>query len=336
MDNTVATLIKLLKINKRADLADLFQSTRSEILESTQYGSAWNSTLSSIAFYSPVEDYLKLRKLGEEDNSYILKQIQEIYPVAESEPEVVAIEYRIDKDEPNQEPRPFIDTSLRLFISYSHHDGWLAGKIKNYLVRYFGIDVFLAHEDIEGGSQWAEELITNLKRTDIFLPLLTSNFALSDFTDQETGAAYVQEKIIVPVSLDGSTPRGFISKIQAVKVKFDLGTQVDSSWLSVCIQIAKAISLNQAFSVSVQNSLIRAFSDSWSYKMTQNFLPILESFEPYQDKQVTQIVSAILNKGQIHGESFKVPQFAKEFMDKHKEQIPEEMASKLTALFSEK
>lgn len=325
MDDTVKTLIKLLTLKKRQELAALFQNTNAEILESTQYGSYWNSVLSSLIFYSPVEDYVKLKDIPEKDKEFIKQLVLEIYPPAEASPEITSVEYRMRTKDADTPPKAFVNASLRLFLSYSHDDAVIAGKIKNGLTYYFGMDVFLAHEDIQGGSEWADEIIANLKRTDIFVALFSKNFTLSPFTDQETGAAYVQDKVIVPVSLDGTTPYGFIGKIQAVKVKFDTSSAYDSNWTALCIQIIKAVASEEAFSASVKNSIIRAFATSGSFRMSQAFIPILEAFEPYDDKQVNQIIKSVIDNGQINGEAYKIPQFVEEFRKKHKEQISEEI-----------
>lgn len=325
MDDTVRTLVKLLIVKKRQDLAILFRNTSSEISESTQYGSHLYSMISSLIFYSPVEDYLKLKELSPVDKEFIKHLILEIYPPAESSPEIVNVEYRMLTKEIDSQSKAFIDASLRLFISYSHDDAIIAGKIKNGLTNYFGIDVFLAHEDIEGGYEWANEIIANLKRTDIFVPLLSQNFIASEFTDQETGAVYLQDKIIVPVSLDGTVPYGFINKIQAIKVKFDLLSAFDSNWMSLCVQIVKAVASVESFSVSVRNSIIRAFANSGSFRTTQSFIPILEAFEPYNNNQINQIVKAFTDNDQIHAEAYKMPQFFNEFKKKHKAEISDEL-----------
>ena len=77
---------------------------------------------------------------------------------------------------------------LKLFISYSHKDRKLAKQVKKCLLT-FGLNVFLAHDDIEASVQWANEIVAALKESDVFPPLLTDAFSASDWTDQETGVA---------------------------------------------------------------------------------------------------------------------------------------------------
>jgi hypothetical protein len=64
---------------------------------------------------------------------------------------------------------------LRVFLSYHSSDKSLAGEIKHHLNGY-GLDAFLAHEDIQPTEKWQTRILAELKRTDVFLPLLTENF----------------------------------------------------------------------------------------------------------------------------------------------------------------
>lgn len=327
MDSTIKTLIKLLNIKGRKDLSDLLIRSKTEILQSSQFGSHQHSILSTILINSPPEDYIKMKELPKIEHDQILKLIQEIYPPTDNKPEIVDMGFRIlteDVTEPEVEKTEggFIDKSIRLFISYaSKTEAVVAGKIKELLERYFGIDVFLAHEDIEGAIEWEKEIIENLNRTDIFLPLLSRGFMESPYADQEVGAACAKHKLIVPVSIGGVTPYGFIRKLQAIKFHIDPSTAFLSQWLLFCEEVVSAIERDKRYAQSVRNSLIRAFEASWSFKMSQTFVPIIEKHEPYDIKQVNNIVSAITKNTQINGEAYIVPQFVKSFVKKHRKEI---------------
>ena len=106
--------------------------------------------------------------------------------------------------------------TIRMFLSYSHKEKELAGEIKENL-EAGGFEVFLAHEDIEPSSEWQEEIIRNLKNCDIFIPIVSENFKESEWTDQESGIAFAEEKMIIPINLN-LVPYGFIGKFQALKV----------------------------------------------------------------------------------------------------------------------
>ena len=103
--------------------------------------------------------------------------------------------------------------TLKAFVSYSTEDKRLAGKIKEVLV-YYGIDVFLAHEDLTPSSEWQTEIIKKVAACDVFMPLHTDNFRLSEWTDQESGMAMMSEKIIMPIHVTRN-PHGFLRRYQA-------------------------------------------------------------------------------------------------------------------------
>ncbi len=80
------------------------------------------------------------------------------------------------------------------------------------------IDVFVAHDDIEGGDEWMNALSNEIQNCDIFLILLSDRYHKANFTDHETGIAYFLQKPIIPISIDRTIPYGFMSKYQAWKV----------------------------------------------------------------------------------------------------------------------
>ena|SRR2546422_1977921 len=103
----------------------------------------------------------------------------------------------------------------KIFVSHSHHEKEIAGWIKGELER-FGAFGFVAHEDINPTEEWQGAILKNLKECDVFLALLSGNFATSDWTDQESGIAIALGKVIVPVKVN-LDPYGFIGKYQALK-----------------------------------------------------------------------------------------------------------------------
>lgn len=103
---------------------------------------------------------------------------------------------------------------LRGFISYSTKDRAQAGAVKTYLVR-LGVDCFLAHDDLGVSEEWKQRILEELQRMDIFITLLSKSFKDSDWAPQELGYAVARSDIpIVPLSIDGTTPFGFISHLQ--------------------------------------------------------------------------------------------------------------------------
>ena len=106
------------------------------------------------------------------------------------------------------------------FVSYSHTDREFGRQVKDVLGE-IGIDAFLAHEDLETSEQWQERILSELRRCDLFVPLLSKNFLESKWAPQEAGfiASRLSEVVIVPLSIDGTTPSGFLSQFQSGPIR---------------------------------------------------------------------------------------------------------------------
>ena len=102
---------------------------------------------------------------------------------------------------------------LKAFISYSTMDKLIGAEVKDILAR-FGIEGFLAHDDIRVSEEWKQRIVDELNKADIFIPLLSNNFKNSDWAPQELGIAYIRDILIIPLTLNGTIPFGFIDHIQ--------------------------------------------------------------------------------------------------------------------------
>jgi hypothetical protein len=110
----------------------------------------------------------------------------------------------------NEEPN-----SLVAFISYSTENKKIAGEIKQILSAY-KVEAFLAHEDIAVSQEWKDRIVSELRRSNIVIPILSSSFKTSDWTSQEIGFAYYKAiTLFIPLSIDGTIPYGLISHIQS-------------------------------------------------------------------------------------------------------------------------
>jgi len=105
------------------------------------------------------------------------------------------------------------------FISYSHEDRRFGRQAKDVLAEV-GIEAFLAHEDLSVSEEWRDRIIEELQHCDLFIPLLSANFLASKWAPQEVGFIVSRpEVVIAPISLDGTTPFGFIAHVQSRKIR---------------------------------------------------------------------------------------------------------------------
>lgn len=106
---------------------------------------------------------------------------------------------------------------LSCFISHRHTDKLVAKGISASLERY-GIDGFVAHEDIEPNHEWLGRLKQELQSCHLVLALLSKEFRESDYTNQECGWALGRGVPVVCLNL-GAAPSGFLNERQAVPPK---------------------------------------------------------------------------------------------------------------------
>jgi hypothetical protein len=113
-------------------------------------------------------------------------------------------------------PRNWLNTQrFRLFISHIAIHKARAIHLKGCLTEY-GIDGFVAHEDIEPTVEWQSEIEKALRTMDAFLAIHTVGFAKSIWTQQEVGYAVWRGVKIISLQM-GEDPTGFISKHQALR-----------------------------------------------------------------------------------------------------------------------
>jgi hypothetical protein len=100
------------------------------------------------------------------------------------------------------------------FLSHSHLDQPIANEIASILGT-FGFSGFLAHRDLESGTEWREEILQKLREASLLIAVVSPNFAESEWADQEVGFALARGIPVLPVSA-GKAPYGFLGHIQGV------------------------------------------------------------------------------------------------------------------------
>lgn len=177
---------------------------------------------------------------------------------------------------------------IRVFLSYSSHDKEFAGQLKKEL-ELRGLEAFLAHEDIEPTQEWEGVIFENLKTCNVFIPLLSKNFKESEWTDQETGVAVSEDKLIIPLKIDVD-PYGFIGKIQALKL--------DESIPDTCDNIFEIIKKSPLYD-RLRDIIIKTFVESGNFASANKNAESLESYEPFTAVQMNRIIKGFLENDQI-------------------------------------
>lgn len=111
------------------------------------------------------------------------------------------------------------------FISYSHKDR-LFGAQAQAVLSSVGIDAFLAHEDLRVSDEWRARILSELQTCSLFVPLLSKNFLASRWAPQEAGFITSRpEVVIAPLSIDRTTPPGFLSHVQSRRIPHSVITR---------------------------------------------------------------------------------------------------------------
>lgn len=161
-DDSLDGVIKLLRHRGRRDLSDLLQRAWLELDESTQYGSYLFSTLTTARIHAPIEDYDRLRTLGEPDKTEILKTLLEIHPPRDHSIEITHLEFVVETSSPgnsNEELIKEIEAQGSLMIAVATGGPRIQSVNAEYQNRREGIAAMLVDLGISDpnpfGDLWA-------------------------------------------------------------------------------------------------------------------------------------------------------------------------------------
>jgi hypothetical protein len=175
------------------------------------------------------------------------------------------------------------------FISYSHEDRKYGAQAKSVLADV-GIEAFLAHDDLHVSDEWRKRIIEELNRCDLFVPLLSKNFLASKWAPQEVGFIISRPEVaIAPISLDGTTPFGFISHVQSRKITKDGIT------LELLVDPLAGLIPRK-----ILPGLIRVASNAGSFRFAEaRMAPLVPYFPKLRREEAQALAEASVSNGQI-------------------------------------
>ena len=109
---------------------------------------------------------------------------------------------------------PWGESSCRVFITHLWEHRGDAVDLKTSL-QGWGIDGFVAHRDINPGSEWIRVITAALHSCHALVALLHDGFKKSDWCDQEVGAALGRRIPVIPIRID-MNPYGLLGSLQAI------------------------------------------------------------------------------------------------------------------------
>lgn len=163
---------------------------------------------------------------------------------------------------------------FRLFISHLSEHKESASNLKDCLQNY-GIDGFVAHEDITPSKEWEKEIEAALFSLDALCAIVAPGFEKSRWCDQEVGIALGRKKMVFPIK-KGKDPYGFFGKYQALPSRGNANVMAE--------EVAKAICANEYTRGEYFTKLVNLVLNASSAATALRFIHVLREIE-YLDKQ---------------------------------------------------
>ena len=209
---------------------------------------------------------------------------------------------------------------LKVFLSFASEDKVTAGQYKVHLEKYYGFQVFVAHEDNVPSCDWDPEIEENISSSDIFTVLISEKSKTSPFVNQEIGMAIGKGLRIFPIKIDNTDPFGFIYKIHGfpyIRNPEEAVLKNGSKLFSILTSGRREF---KAFGNIAIESAIYALSKSPNFSDTNIIIKTLIETEAQHDfnkLHLNQIKAACLSNYEIYGGAFAYPQLHKLLTSKY-------------------
>lgn len=169
---------------------------------------------------------------------------------------------------------------FRLFISHLSANKTSASNLKSCLSGY-GIDCFVAHEDITPSKEWEIEIEKALFTMDALCAIVAPGFINSHWCDQEVGIALGQKKLVISIN-KGAVPYGFFGKYQALASK-------DKKANDIAKDIWKAVYTNDRTRPTYMKKLISLILNATNASDAMQFIEVLKKCHNV-DKQFVEVL----------------------------------------------
>jgi len=215
---------------------------------------------------------------------------------------------------------------IRVFLSYSHYDETLVKRIATCFEKCTGFAVFYSGGDLDLGEEDYIQILNHLNKADYIIPLISENFKCSPFANQEIGIAKAKNKKIIPLTLGGIDPFGFIQHRQAYK--FDSCSEDEILEAVTKIFFLPFDSSHYTrYKLRAMESLTCAFEHSDHFRTTSILIGTMLQIHQagkakFANNQITRIINAARKNPQIHyANEILMPKLAKFLKDYYNKTI---------------
>jgi len=178
----------------------------------------------------------------------------------------------------------------RLFASHVATHKKMVTEVKNALLEY-GIDTFVAHQDIEPAKEWATEIEVALDTCNAAAAFLTEDFHASNWTDQEIGYCLHRKVVTIPVCL-GQMPYGFMSRYQGLPC-------IGKTAIQIAKDIFEVLMTRDTTAQQLIPALVEKFVTSGSYMEARTNIGRLEAINSWTSELLDRIQASIAENSQV-------------------------------------
>jgi len=207
----------------------------------------------------------------------------------------------------------------KAFVSYSTSERSVSAQVKSSLEE-LGLRPFLAHEHINVSEEWRSRLIVELGACEVFVPVFSAAFLRSEWAPQEVGfIASRPEVLVVPLSIDGTMPGGFISHLQ--------GKQIPTSGVTTETILDP---LARRFPRLALPRQVRIVAKAASFRHAEETMEALVPlFQLLTSEEAQELAAASAENGQIWSAFLCRTKYLPEFLRQHASNISHETRRKL-------
>lgn len=218
----------------------------------------------------------------------------------------------------SSEGSPWGTAPTKVFISHIYAHRHLAGETKANLAQWFGIDAFVAHDDIHPSKTWREVIKEGLRTCDYFVAMLDDGYHASQWCDQEAGwARGIPILPVRPRGFDRSTARdGWLEEHQDVSLDQARGN--DAYWLAG--RVFDGVLGHAATHDAGVQSLAEAFVTSPNFDFTRNLWARIERETTIPFEQLRRLEYAVQTNRQVYEAvvgGAVVPDLVRQLVEKH-------------------
>lgn len=188
----------------------------------------------------------------------------------------------------------------RVFLCHTHDQRSLVTDVKMHLGASYGIDAFVAHDDISPSHEWRNTIKLALTSCHMMAAFVLPGFHESQWCDQEVGWCLARGIPILPVrpvGFDRSNSRdGFLEEHQDICLDEVRGTV--SRWIAFRIFLSlMAHSKTREVGVRV---LAEAFVHSGSFDTTRRLWSLIEQQPVIENDQLRRLEYAVQTNRQVY------------------------------------